>query len=87
MKRGEEQTVGHPVGRSALQKYFSTVVSAAMLEKTGGVRVAEFVMEPGKEMQVYIKRNYICTWRVSVKLECLILHKYFLIYLTLCLFF
>lgn len=77
MKRGEEQTVGHPVCRSALQKHFSTVVSAAMLEKTGGVRVAEFVMEPGKEMQVYIERNYIffgriCTWRVSVKLECLI---------------
>lgn len=35
-----------------------------MLEKTGGVWVAEFVMELGKEMQVYKERkkerNYIC---------------------------
>lgn len=44
-------------------------------------------MELGKEMQVYIERNYVCLGgfilAVLVELECLILYKYFLIYLML----
>lgn len=41
---GEEQTAGHPVGGFARQRQFSMIVSATMLENTGGVRAGEFLL-------------------------------------------